>query len=155
MRTELQQPVPVPYVNITRYLGVWYEQALIPFYFEKGCSKTYANYSMNADGKTIRVENRCTKNGRETLTVGKGIPEDETNAKIKVEFIQTLNIGGQYWVCRLGPNYEYSVISNPGYANMWILSREKVMPESLYQSIVADLKRDGYPVEKLVRTVQW
>ena len=29
------------------------------------------------------------------------------------------------------------------------------MPEDLYQSIYNDLKKDGFPVEKLTRTEQW
>jgi hypothetical protein len=29
------------------------------------------------------------------------------------------------------------------------------MPEDLYQKIYEDLKQDGFPVEKLRRTVQW
>lgn len=122
LRTNLQVPNTVPYVDVNKYLGVWYEQALIPFYFERGCSKTFTTYSLNAD-KTIKVNNTCTRNGRPTSSIGKGIPEDSTNSKLKVEFVQTLNIGGQYWIVRLGENYEYSVVSSPDYRYLWILSR--------------------------------
>jgi len=154
LRQDLHEPIPVPYVNLTRYLGAWYEQSTIPFYFEKGCSHTVANYSMNSDGKSVKVFNSCIKNGRLTNSTGKAIPEDDTGAKLKVEFVQTLDIGGQYWVVRLGTNYDYVVVSNPTYRNLWILYREPKMPESLYQFIYNDLKKDNYPVEKLVRTEQ-
>ena len=30
-------PKTVPFVEIPKYLGVWYEQAVIPFYFERNC----------------------------------------------------------------------------------------------------------------------
>ncbi len=33
LRQNLEEPVPVSYVNVTRYSGAWYEQAVIPFYF--------------------------------------------------------------------------------------------------------------------------
>lgn len=151
---ELGEPVTVPYVNVTRYIGVWYEQAFIPFYFERGCSKTTATYSINDDGKTLKVNNTCIRNGRPTTSIGKAIPEDSTNAKLKVEFIQTLDIGGQYWVVRLGKDYEYSVVSSPNYQYLWILSRQQKLPEDVYNSIIADLKKENFPVEKLVKTEQ-
>jgi hypothetical protein len=30
---NLTEPVTVPYVDIDKYLGAWYEQSTIPFYF--------------------------------------------------------------------------------------------------------------------------
>jgi len=55
--------------------------------------------------------------------VGLAVPEDSTNAKLKVEFVQTLDIGGQYWIVRLASDYSYSVVSDPDYSHMWILCR--------------------------------
>ena len=135
-------------------MGAWYEQAVIPYYFERGCSHTIANYSLNADGKSLKVYNTCTRNGRLVSGTGKAIPEDDTFAKLKVEFVETLDIGAQYWVVRLGKDYEYAVVSSPNYHYLWVLYRQPKMPEDLYQSIFADLKRDNFPVEKLVRTEQ-
>jgi lipocalin len=60
--TTTKEPDTVPYVNISRYAGVWYEQAVIPFYFERGCSQTTAHYSLNSDG-SIKVNNTCIRNG--------------------------------------------------------------------------------------------
>ena len=87
-------------------------------------------------------------------SVGKAIPEDSTNSKLKVEFVVTLDIGAQYWIVRLAKDYSYTVITSPNYHYLWVLYREPVMPEELYRSILADIQKDGYPVEKLVRTQQ-
>ena len=146
-------PDTVPHVDIQSYLGTWYEQAVIPYYFERGCTKTKAVYSLNKDG-TIRVDNSCVRNGKVTENVGKAIPEDSTNAKLKVEFVQTLDVGGQYWIVRLGKDYSYSVVSSPNYRFLWILYRQPVMPEDQYRQIIADLEKDGFPVNKLERTQQ-
>ena len=78
------KPDTVPYVDINKYSGVWYEQSVIPFYFEKGCTKTTATYSLNADGKSIKVLNECVKNGKPISSTGKAVPEDSTNSKLKV-----------------------------------------------------------------------
>lgn len=149
-----KEPETVPYVDVSKYIGVWYEQAVIPYYFERGCSKTTATYSINPDGKSLRVDNKCYRDGKAVESVGKAIPEDSTNSKLKVEFVVTLDIGAQYWIVRLAKDYSYTVITSPNYHYLWVLYREPVMPEELYRSILADIQKDGYPVEKLVRTQQ-
>lgn len=154
LRKDIKEPVPVPYVDIQKYSGSWYEQAVIPYYFERGCSHTVATYSLNPDGKSVKVVNNCTRNGQLVSATGKAIPEDSTNAKLKVEFVSTLDIGGQYWIVRLGKDYDYAVVTSPNYHYLWVLAREKKMPEDKYQAIIADLKKDNYPVEKLVRVEQ-
>jgi len=94
----------VPYVELSRYLGLWYEQAVIPFYFERDCERTTANYSMNTDG-TIRVDNTCYRKGVKHESIGKAFPDpkdtEHTNSKLIVEFLATLDIGGDYWIVRL------------------------------------------------------
>ncbi len=80
--------------------------------------------------------------------------KEHTNAKLKVEFVQTLDIGGAYWIVRLDKDYTYSVVSSPNYQYLWILYREPNMPENLFQAIYQDLQKDGFPVEKLKRTPQ-
>ena len=67
------KPDTVPYVDIKRYFGKWYEQAVIPFYWERGCSKTTATYSLNNNG-SIRVDNACMKNGKLVENVGHAVP---------------------------------------------------------------------------------
>lgn len=55
-------PNVVPHVDVDKYLGTWYEQSTIPYYFERNCERTRATYSYNKDG-TIRVDNLCYRNG--------------------------------------------------------------------------------------------
>lgn len=100
------------------------------------------------------LSNKCIRNGKAVESVGHATPEDATNAKLKVEFIQTLDIGAQYWIVRLASDYSYTVISSPNYHYLWVLYRQPAMPQTLYDSIIADLKKDEFPVEKLVRTPQ-
>jgi apolipoprotein D and lipocalin family protein len=150
-------PKTVDYVDIAKYLGGWYEISAIPFYFERNCERTKATYSLNAD-QTIRVDNLCYRNGKKVESIGKAFPDPndatKSNAKLKVEFSSTLDIQANYWIVRLDKDYTRVVISSPNYAYLWILSREPVMDPKLYDSIVADLKNDNFPVEKLKKTVQ-
>ena len=104
----------------------------------------------------INVDNHCDKNGKDFHNVGKAIPEDNTNAKLKVEFVQTLDVGGQYWVTKIGdaPDYGWVVVSSPNYNYLWIMSRQKKMDEGLYNDLIVWLKdQGGYRYEKLVKTI--
>ena len=98
------------------------------------------------------------RNGVKHESVGKAFPDPEdkekTNAKLKVEFIQTLDIAADYWIVRLDKDYTYAVVSSPNYKYLWILSRASIMDEALYQSIYKDLEKDGFDVQKLKRTKQ-
>jgi apolipoprotein D and lipocalin family protein len=40
----------VPFVDVQRYLGTWYEIATIPQRFQKGCVGVSAHYSIRDDG---------------------------------------------------------------------------------------------------------
>lgn len=128
-------PKTVPYVNLTRYLGVWYEQASIPTYFELNCEQTYANYSFNDDG-TIRVDNACIRSGRKTESIGVAYPDPQdtakTNARLKVKF-PGAPIAGDYWIVRLDESYSRVVVSSPTYRYLWILYRSPIMSEQEYQ----------------------
>ena len=149
-QTNLQKDPPktVPYVNLTRYLGAWYEQASIPAYFELNCERTFANYSFNDDG-SIRVDNECYRNGKISGGIGRAYPDpadtEHTNAKLKVKF-PSAPVAGDYWIVRLDDSYSYVVVSSPKYNYLWIMYRSPVMAEQLYQTIVEDIKKDGFPV---------
>jgi apolipoprotein D and lipocalin family protein len=56
-----QQPLTtVPFVDLQKYAGKWFEIASFPQRFQKGCDYTTAEYTMTDKGFVI-VENRCIK----------------------------------------------------------------------------------------------
>lgn len=144
-------PRTVEYVDLDRYLGVWYEQSSIPAWFSRNCQGgTRANYTRNPDN-TIKVDNKCYQNGVLSGAIGKAYPnpDDQTksNSKLIVQFSWVPFAKGDYWIVRLDKDYKYVVVGSPDYAYMWILSREKKMQQALYDEIIADLKKDNFPVE--------
>lgn len=66
----------------------------------------------------------------------------------------TLGISSPYWIVRLGKDYEYAVVTQPSYKYIWILYREPVMPEDLYNSLIESISKDGYPVYRIEKTLQ-
>src|SRR4051812_10501415 len=59
-RFQLPPLQTVAHVDLSRYLGTWYEIANFPQSFQRGCTATAATYTLRADGD-IDVLNRCRK----------------------------------------------------------------------------------------------
>ena len=148
------KPAVVQSVDLSRYVGRWYEIARLPNGFQKKCADTVtADYTMRADGK-IEVINRCRKASGEYATAkGKAkIVDKKTNAKLKVTFFWPFY--GDYWILDVGPNYEYAVVGEPGRKYLWILSRSPRMDEVLYQQLLQKMSAQGFNTEMMIRTSQ-
>jgi len=140
-------PDVVPQVDLSRYLGTWYEIASFPQRFQRGCADTKAVYSLRADG-TIEVLNSCFRNGKTDVAKGKAWVADKvTNAKLKVSFFWPFR--GDYWIIELGKDYEYAVVAGPGRKYLWILARSSTMDKGLYDAIVGRLKEQRFDITKL------
>ncbi len=154
-RLNLPPLETVPQVELSRYLGTWYEIASFPQSFQKGCTATSANYALRPDGE-IDVTNRCRLNaldGEEKVALGRARVVDATsNAKLEVSFFRPF--WGDYWIIELEPDYQYAVVGHPGRDYLWILSRTPTMDDAVYASLITKLKADGYPLDRLVRTLQ-
>ena len=142
-------------VDLSRYLGSWYEIASFPQRFQRGCTATTATYTLRADGD-IDVLNRCRKgsiDGEEKAARGRArVVDRATNAKLEVSFFRPF--WGDYWIIDLSDDYAYAVVGHPGRDYLWILARTPTMAEATYQSIVARLQAGGYETSRLVRTQQ-
>ncbi|WP_241349731.1 lipocalin family protein [Belliella filtrata] len=146
----------VPYVDLNRYVGKWYEIASFPQRFQKGCNATTAEYSLSNKGYVI-VENRCNKdsvNGKRSYIKGKAfIVEHSGNAKLKVQFFWPFK--GKYWIIDLADDYSYAVVAHPNRKYLWILSRTSDMDDALYQEITSRVEAMGFDKSKLKRTKQF
>ena len=145
----------VDVVDLNRYLGMWYEIASYPSWFQKGCTGSTAEYSLLSDGK-IQVINRCHKDSLEgPLKVSKGkaeVVDTATNAKLKVWFFWPFK--GNYWIIDLSPDYQWVVVGEPSRKYLWILSRTPTMDEAVYQEILERLPQKGYDPAGLRKTAQ-
>ena len=140
----------VPRVDLSRYVGRWYEIASFPQRFQKGCVDSRADYRFRDDGD-IDVLNSCLKDGKIDTARGKAwVVDTTTNAKLKVSFFWPFR--GDYWIIELGKDYEYAVVSAPSMRYLWILAREPKMDETLYAHIIGRLKERGFDISRLQNT---
>lgn len=153
-KLNAQKLETVPYVDLDKYAGKWYEIASYPQRFQKGCHCTTAEYTLSDKGYVI-VENRCNKdsvNGPESSIKGKAfVVKNSGNAKLKVQFFWPFT--GKYWIIDLADDYSYAVVSHPNKKYLWILSRTPQMDSVVYQGILSRLEAKGFDLSKLQTTV--
>ena len=154
-RLKLPPLETVENVELSRYLGTWYEIASYPQSFQKGCVATTANYALRPDGE-IDVTNRCRKealDGPEEVAKGRArVVDAKTNARLEVSFFRPF--WGPYWVIDLEPDYAFAVVGHPGRDSLWILSRTPTLEPAVYDGIIERLRAKGYEPERLVKTLQ-
>lgn len=149
-RTIPEGAKAVTQFDAEKYLGTWYEIARFDFKFERGLSKTTANYSMNDDG-SIHVVNRGydAEKGKWKESVGRAVFVGEPDvAMLKVSFFGPFYSG--YNVVALDPDYQYALIAGRNLDYMWLLSREKTMPEKIRNKYLDIAKNIGYDISRLV-----
>jgi apolipoprotein D and lipocalin family protein len=163
------EPAPlqaVDSVNLTRYLGRWYQIAHYPNKFQAQCvSDTTADYRLLPYGK-IEVINQCkTANGSIDKAVGEArlaqprflnIPVGKvvSTAKLQVRFAPALlgwvpGVWAPYWVIQLAPDYRYAVVSEPSREYLWILSRTPTLAPQDRIDIETQLQKQGFDVSGL------
>jgi len=133
-----------------KYLGKWYEIARIDFRFEKNMNNTTANYSLKDDGK-IKVVNRGynykKKEGKESVGTAKFV-DDENVGMLKVSFFGPFYSG--YNVLAIDEGYNYALVAGKNTDYLWILSREKTIPQEIKNQYLEIATNAGYDTNDLL-----
>lgn len=147
-------------VDLSRYMGTWYEIARLPNSFQEKCvSDVTATYSLLEDGD-ILVVNRCRKaDGEINEARGKArrASDDGPNSKLEVRFAPAWLsflpfVWGDYWIIALAPDYSYVAIGGPDRKYLWVLARTPSMDEVTLNQVLEKVKDQGYDLTELVRT---
>ncbi len=146
-------------VNLSKYLGTWYEIARYKNNFQKKCLGTKATYK--TFGPYIKVVNECQISSRKikkarALAL---VTNKKTNATLKVSFVPFLNLfglfAGDYNILKLGPNYEYALVGDKARTTFWILSRSKTMNDALYFELLDIAEDRGFKKELIFKSPVW
>ncbi len=146
-------PQPAKAVDITKYLGRWYELARYEQGFQKDCDGVTADYALRDDGK-IEVINTCRKpDGKIKQAKGKAkIVDVATGAKLKVSFFGPFY--GDYWVLDHADDYSWAIVGEGSGKYLWILSREAQPGQAKLDMLIARVKAMGYNTAMLRITKQ-
>jgi apolipoprotein D and lipocalin family protein len=157
-----QAPVvrTVPFVDLDRYAGDWFEIARFPNRFQRQCvGEVRASYARRADGR-IDVVNRCRTGDGQTEARGVArLVDEQTHAKLKVRFAPAWlswlpPVWGDYWIIGLAPDYSWAVVGEPGREYLWILGRTPRLDAESMATARAAATDNGFDVSRLVQTPQ-
>ncbi|WP_095955192.1 lipocalin family protein [Flavobacterium sp. ACN6] len=133
-----------------KYLGKWYEIARLDYKWERDLDNVTAEYSLK-DDKTIKVDNKGynVKKDKWEQSIGKAkFVKKDNIGMLKVSFFGPFYSG--YNVVAVDPDYKYALVAGESLKYMWILSREKTIPESVKADFLIKAQDIGYKVTDLV-----
>jgi apolipoprotein D and lipocalin family protein len=147
-------------VDLDRYLGEWFEIARFPNRFQGNCaSDVRASYARQSD--RLAVVNRCQDaEGRAVEARGVArVVDPRSSAKLKVRFAPAVLsflpfVWGDYWILGLADDYSWAVVGSPDRKYLWILARTATIDDERLASAVEAARKNGFDVERLVKTVQ-
>lgn len=140
-------------IDIQKYIGKWYAISDIPQFFTRSCLYQSAEYGIKSD-KEITVKNTCYAQNKTKVIYGQAeVVNFETNAELIVTFnsfwTRLFRVKGDYSIIKIDPNYDYVMVGGKNRSNLWIMSREKAMPEEVYEEYVNYASELGFDVSKL------
>ncbi|AKJ30614.1 lipocalin family protein [Caldimonas brevitalea] len=146
--------------DLTRYAGTWYEIACLPSRVEEQCaSDVRAEFEPQEDG-SVTLTTLCLRgDGSERREQGSVRHTDEAHpSRLEVSFGPSWlrwwpGSWADYWVMHVESDYSAALVGTPERDGLWLLSRAPTLDEETYDEFVAIARREGFDVQRLVRTV--
>ena len=145
----------VPQVDLDRYTGRWEVIAYVPNFVENGKVATADTYTRRPDGKLDNTYSfrKGTLDAPEQAWHGIAwVTNTQTNAEWKVRLLWPFT--SDYKILELAPDYAWSVVASNGGQLLWILARERTLPDPVYRDLLARLERRGLGSASLVKVPQ-
>lgn len=141
----------VPQVDLSRYVGRWYEIASFPMFFQRKClGDTTAEYAEKEAG-TISVRNRCRTEDGFIEAEGRATVVPETgNGRLRVSFFWPFS--SDYWIIGLDDEYRWALVGNPNRKYLWLLSRTPQLDATSVQKAMDIAARQGFDLANLRMT---
>ena len=142
---------PVTSFDINRYLGQWYEIARLDHSFERGLSDVSATYQLQDDG-SVKVTNRGYDTQRQAWkeAIGRALFIGDSNtASLKVSFFGPF-YGGYHVIALDQLNYRWALVAGPDRDYLWILARDKTLPDEVREKLVSQARALGFATDKLI-----
>lgn len=145
----------VSFVDLERYTGRWYVIANIPYFLERGKVASYDTYARRPDGTFTNnfTFRRDTITSPEVTWHGTAkIKNAATNAEWAVQFVWPFT--ADYLVIDLDPDYRWAVVGHPSRKLLWVLARDRQLPDAIYNAIVQRTASQGYDPTRITKVPQ-
>jgi len=144
-------------VELDKYLGVWYEVARKPMFFERKCAyNVTATYTLNENGNIV-VDNKCYDGeGALQRSLGEAfVANAPFNTKLRVSFlpegVRWIPVArGDYWVLKLDEDYQTVLVGEPSRKYLWVLSRTPNPKKETVHEYLNYAKSLGYDIGDVI-----
>jgi len=131
-------------LDLEKFMGKWYVISNIPNFIEKNHQNSYDIYSLNENG-TIDISYFGEKNGKiihlkQNATVTDTINNSSWKIRLTKPYIPFFR--APYKVIILDKNYDYMVVGYKNNTLGWVMSRNKIMSEEIYDNIMNELENN-------------
>lgn len=142
----------VEYFDADAYMGIWYEIARMPNWFERGMYNVKACYTLDPDG-TVKVVNSGMRDGKCKEITGKAwfTVRPDVGA-LRVQFF--FPFSGEYKIIYLNKDYSAAVVAGSDYSRLWILARRPQIRENELIKLVQWVTSLGFESSRLIFTKQ-
>lgn len=136
-------------LDLSRYLGTWYEIARFDHSFERDMDNVTAEYLLRDDGM-VDVINSGWKNGKYKVANGKARQPDPAADPAHLEVSFFLFFFSDYNVMMLDNDYQIALVGSRSPKYLWILSRVPMPSDEVIASVVEEAEGRGYDTSRLI-----
>lgn len=134
-------------IDLQRYLGLWFEVAHYPNWFESGAYAT-AQYSLQPDG-TVQVINTSYDRHNRPIATAIGIAQQRSGDTLGVRFAPA-PVEAEYKVEWVDEAYSFAIVGNSAKSQLWILSRQPTVSVAAVGVLLSLCAQLGYDTRKLL-----
>ena len=155
-RGKAPDTTPQAVVNLTAYLGRWYEQARYDCFFEHGLNDVYADYARRADGRIDITNVGFDDRGREHRAKGRAvIPLPEEPGRLWVSFVPPYCwFRAPYHILYTDAECTEALVSGDGRRYLWLLARARRADDATMRRLLDEATRRGFDLARLRLTRQ-
>jgi len=145
-----RKATPVQPFDLNRYLGTWYEIARMDFRQERGLNNVSAQYSLkeNGDVAVLNSGYNVQESAWKKAEAKAKFRGDKSTGALKVSFFGPFYSG--YNVIAIDDEYRYALVAGKNLKYLWILSREKTIPDTVKSDYLQLAERIGYATDELL-----
>lgn len=148
LRAASATPQSAPFIDMTRYSGLWYEIAHVPNVLQPNCQCSTVRYQP-INKKTVQLVYHCLlPDGKQHRRSTRIFPvPGSQNARYKATLIWPLEYDS--WILYVDPDYRYALVGTPNRKYLWVLSRTSRIPDQAYHQLLLKAAQNGYNVRRL------